>query len=372
MADPKKKLGFGIMRLPELPDKEYDKAELQSMIDCFVERGFTYFDMAWAYARGLSEVYFGEMVAERYPREAYSAASKLHSAFVKSFEDRDRIFEEQLRRTHLEYFDYYLLHGIQDNSIEVYEKYDCFEWIRAKKEAGLAKEIGFSFHGTPELLDRLLTDYPFIEFVQLQINYLDWESRLVRGHECYDICRKHGKPVHVMEPVKGGTLANLPEDIEARLKEADPDASPASWAIRYAASLPGVRVVLSGMTHLEQTQDNTSFMSDFKPLDESEMKLLADIAAEMNSRIAIPCTSCRYCTDGCPMGIAIPDYFTLYNHEMQESVLKWTPAKERYEVLIKTHGRANECIACGQCEGVCPQHLPIIENLKLVSARFDA
>ena len=372
MAEPAKKLGFGLMRFPKLPDNTYDKAQLQQMVDEFIGRGFTYFDSAYMYNRSLSESYFGEMVADRHPRDSYTFATKLHFGFFDSLEDRDKVFNEQLERTHLSYFDYYLLHGVQDNSVEKYEQFDCFNWLKAKQEAGLVREIGFSFHGTPELLDRLLTDYPFMQFVQLQINYLDWESRLVRAHDCYEVARKHNKPIVVMEPVKGGTLAALPDDLAARLKAYDPERSVASWAIRYVTSLPGIRVVLSGMTTLEQLRDNLSYMDEFQPLTEEEVALVRDIADEMNSRIAIPCTGCSYCTDGCPMSIAIPDYFALYNHDKQEIAGHgWTPSKERYEVLIKDHGRANECIGCGQCEGVCPQHLPIIEHLQAVSEMFD-
>ena len=194
---------------------------------------------------------------------------------------------------------------------------------------------------------------------------------MVQAHGCYDVARKHGKPIVVMEPVKGGTLAALPEDVAAMLTTANPSMSVASWAVRYAASLEGVRMVLSGMTTLEQLRDNASYMEDFQPLTAEELALLEDVRREMNARIAIPCTACSYCTDGCPMGIAIPDYFALYNNDKQEIPGKWTPSRERYAVLIKDHGRAAECIGCGQCEGVCPQHLPIIEHLQTVSEYFD-
>ena len=371
MAEPTKKLGFGFMRFPKLENGEYDVEQLQAMVDEFMARGFTYFDSAYAYGGGKSEPFLGEMLVKRYPRDSYTVATKLHSAFFNSYEDRDKVFDEQRRRTGLEYFDYYLLHGIQDNSVEKYEKFDCFAWLRAKQEADLAKEIGISFHGTPELLDRLLTDYPYLQFVQLQINYLDWDSLLIRARDCYDVARKHGKPIVIMEPVKGGTLAALPEDVAAKLTAARPDMSVASWAIRYAASLPGIRMVLSGMTTLEQTRDNLTYMDDFQPLSDEELALLEDVRREMNARIAIPCTACSYCTDGCPKNIAIPDYFALYNNDMQEIPGKWSPAHERYGVLIKDHGRAGDCIGCGQCEGVCPQHLPIIEHLQAVSKMFD-
>ena len=369
-----KKLGFGLMRLPLLDPNDGGSIDIEltkKMVDVFLERGFTYFDTAWMYCGFKSEDAVKEVLVDRYPRDSFTLASKLHSGFFDSLEDRDRIFDEQRRKTGAEYFDYYLLHGIEADSYPKYEKYDCFNWILDKKVRGLVRHAGFSFHDSPELLDRILTEHPEMEFVQIQLNYLDWESEWVQSRACYEVCVRHGKPVIVMEPVKGGTLAKLPEAAEALLKGRDPAASIPSWAVRFAASLDNVMVVLSGMSDMAQMLDNTGFMEDFKPLTETEKAMLAQAADIINKKIAIPCTGCSYCTEGCPMHIAIPRYFSLYNEQMREAEDKgWSSNFTSYELLTKSFGKPGDCIACGQCEGVCPQHLPIIENLKAVAGVF--
>ena len=343
------------------------------MVDLFLEKGFTYFDTAWMYNGFASESAVKEVLTSRHPRESFTLATKLHAGFIHSFEDRDRIFRTQLEKTGAGYFDYYLLHGIEAGMLPTYEKYNCFSWLLEKKEQGLVKHAGFSFHDQPELLDQILTEHPEMEFVQLQINYLDWESEWVKSRACSEVCVKHGKPVIVMEPVKGGTLAKVPEDAEKLFAALDPSMSVPSWAIRFAASLPNVMLVLSGMSSLEQMKDNISFMADFRPLTEEEKEVCYRVADIINSQITVPCTACHYCTEGCPMNIAIPEYFSLYNEDMRENLEEkgWTINYTNYDLLAGKRGRAKDCIACGQCEDVCPQHLPIIDFLKDVSAHFD-
>ncbi|MBQ3460123.1 MAG: aldo/keto reductase [Solobacterium sp.] len=373
---PEKKLGFGLMRLPRNnPDNaaDVDVEQVKKMVDLFMERGFTYFDTAWMYNGFASENVAKEALTDRYPRDSYTLATKLHAGFFNSLEDRDKVFNEQLRKTGAGYFDYYLLHGIEQSMIDKYEEFDCFNWLLDKKAQGLVRHCGFSFHDTPELLDEILTKHPEMEFVQLQLNYLDWKSRWIQSEACYKVAEKHGKPVIVMEPVKGGTLANLPEEAEKLFREHDPEMSVPSWAIRFAASQPNVMVVLSGMSNLEQMDNNTSYMQDFKPLSAEEQQLCFKAAEIINSQITIPCTSCHYCTEGCPMQICIPEYFSIYNEDMREDLSKkgWTINFTNYEILSKTHGKASDCIGCGQCEGVCPQHLTIIDFLKDVAAHYE-
>ncbi|BBF42828.1 Fe-S oxidoreductase [Lachnospiraceae bacterium KM106-2] len=370
-----KKLGFGLMRLPLLNVNDptsIDIEQTKKMVDIFLERGFTYFDTAWMYCGFKSENAAKVVLVDRYPREVYTLATKLHAGFIKTKEDRDRIFQEQLHKTGVTYFDYYLLHDMGSHHYDIYNKLDCFNWLVKKKEEGLVKKIGFSFHDNAKLLDQILTEHPEMEFVQLQLNYLDWDSEGVQSRKCYEVAKKHGKPVIVMEPVKGGTLAEVPQRVEDILKSYHPDLSISSWAIRFAASKENVMMVLSGMSNMEQLLDNTSYMSDFKPLNEEEERIVTKAVDLINSNIMIPCTGCSYCTDGCPMNIAIPKYFSLYNADKQETTKKdWTSQGEYYTNLNKTFGKASECIACGQCEGVCPQHLSIIENLKKVANYFE-
>ena len=371
-----KNFGFGLMRLP-LTDRTdagaIDVEQVKRMVDTFLERGFTYFDTAWMYCGFHSEQVAKTALVDRHPRDSYTLATKLHAGFINSLEDRDLIFNAQLEKTGVTYFDYYLLHGIEAAMLPKYEQFDCFQWLLDKKAKGLVKHAGFSFHDSAQLLDEILTKHPEMEFVQLQINYLDWESEWIQARKCYEIAVKHGKPVIVMEPVKGGTLAKVPEEAEKLFRESAPHMSVPSWAIRFAASLDNVMMVLSGMSSLEQLEDNLSYMEHFQPLTEEEKKLTGKVADIINAQIAVPCTGCSYCTEGCPQKIAIPQYFSLYNEDMRENLegKGWTINFTQYEILTGKFGKAKDCVECGQCESVCPQHLPIMEKLKDVSAHFD-
>ncbi len=373
---PEKKLGFGLMRLPQnnkADAADVDVEQVKKMVDLFMERGFTYFDTAWMYNGFASENVVKEALTSRYPRESFTLADKLHAGFFNSFEDRDKVFNQQLEKTGAGYFDYYLLHGIEADMLPKYEKYDVFNWVLEKKAQGLVKHAGFSFHDSAELLDDILTRHPEMEFVQLQLNYLDWESQWVMSRACYEVAQKHGKPVVVMEPVKGGTLANVPGEAEKLFRDRDASMSVASWAIRFAASLPGVMVVLSGMSNIEQMENNLSYMDDFRPLTEDEKKLCFRVADIINGQIAIPCTACHYCTEGCPMNIAIPEYFSIYNEDMRENLEEkgWTINFTNFQMLAGKFGKPSDCVGCGQCESVCPQHLSIIEYLKNVAEHYE-
>ena len=371
-----KKLGFGLMRMPLLDpddDARVDIEQVMRMVDIFIGKGFTYFDTAIMYNGFASQRVAKAAIVDRYPRDSFTLATKLHSAFFNSLEDRDRIFNEQLEQTGAGYFDYYLLHGVESGNYPKYEQFDCFRWLLEKKAQGLVRHAGFSFHDTPELLDQILTKYPEMEFVQMQLNYLDWESEWIQSRAVYETAVKHGKPVIVMEPVKGGTLAKVPAEAESLLKAAAPELSVPSWAIRFAASQDNVMMVLSGMSSVEQMLDNTGYMEDFIPLTPEEIALTHRAAEIINAQIAVPCTGCSYCTDGCPMSIPIPKYFSLYNEDMREDLEEkgWTINFSNYGKLAETHGKAADCVECGQCEEVCPQHLPITDLMKKVSEHFD-
>ena len=367
-----KKLGFGLMRLPVLDEKDpstIDMDKLEKMVDVFLERGYTYFDTAYMYHGGKSESAVKDALVKRYPRDKFFLTSKLPPFFMKKAEDKERIFEEQIARCGTEYFDNYLLHSLNEENYALAEKFGCFEYTAKLKSEGRVKCVGFSFHDTATVLDKILTEHPEMEFVQLQLNYLDWEDDGVQSRKCYETAVKHGKKVIVMEPVKGGALANLPEEAVRIMHECHPDWSPASWALRFVAGLENVMMVLSGMSTMEQLLDNTSFMDCALPLGERERSVISAVTSILRGKEGIACTACRYCTDGCPKHIAIPQYFALYNN----AISKTETAKERtaYAKLTQSFSPAKDCIACRKCEKVCPQHLKISEHLKKVSQFFD-
>lgn len=356
------KLGFGLMRLPE-KDGRIDLEQVCNMVDAYMRSGMNYFDTAYVYHGGRSEVAAREALVKRYPREEFMLATKLPAWEIKQESDIDRIFDEQCERAGVDYFDFYLLHSIEDGSnYEIYEKYDCFSWGLKKKEEGKIRHLGFSFHGSPELLEAVLDKHPETEFVQIQLNYLDRTNPVVQSEALYDILVKRNIPIIVMEPVRGGMLAVMAPEIEKKFKDMRPDSSVASWALRFVGSLPGVMTILSGMTSEEQMKDNIGTFTDFEPLSDEELKLIDEVTKEVLSMPQIGCTSCKYCTPGCPMNISIPDVFRTVN-TLRRYPDDWR-SKNFYSGLIGRSGKASDCIGCGQCESVCPQHLPIIELLK--------
>ncbi|MCQ2434603.1 MAG: aldo/keto reductase [Oscillospiraceae bacterium] len=363
------KLGFGMMRLPE-QDGKIDYDHVCRMVDKYMDAGMNYFDTAYVYHSGNSEIAARECLVKRYPRDSFRLATKLPAWCMKTPDDRDRIFNEQLERTGVDYFDFYLLHSLEDgNNYDTYEKFDCFEWGMQKKKEGKIRHFGFSFHGTPALLEQVLDKHPEIEFVQIQLNYADWKNPLVQSGALYEILHSRNIPMIIMEPVKGGTLASLQPALEQKLKAARPQSSIASWALRFVGSLPGVLTILSGMSNDEQMDDNIRTFTDFEPLSEDEQKCIAEVNEVMFNSPLIGCTACRYCCDGCPSSINIPEIFRILN-TIRLYGEEWR-SSNFYQGLTAQGGKANDCLECGQCEGVCPQHLPIIELLKEASEHLD-
>ncbi|MBQ3139992.1 MAG: aldo/keto reductase [Ruminococcus sp.] len=363
------KLGFGLMRLPE-KDGKIDYDHVCRMVDKYMEAGLNYFDTAYVYHSGKSEVAARECLVKRYPRESFKLATKLPSWCMNCKEDRDRIFNEQLERAGVDYFDFYLLHSLEDgNNYNTYEEFDCFNWGMEKKREGKIKHFGFSYHGTPELLEVVLDKHPEIEFVQIQLNYADWINPIVHSGELYEILHRRNIPMIIMEPVKGGTLASLMPELEAKLKAARPQSSIASWAMRFVGSLDGIITILSGMSNDEQMQDNIDTFTNFEPLSDSEKKLIEEVNEVMFNSPLVGCTSCRYCCDGCPSGIEIPKIFRVLN-TIRLYGEEWRSGNV-YRGIVENSGKANDCIGCGQCESVCPQHLPIIELLAEASSHLD-
>lgn len=362
-----KKLGFGLMRLPVLPGgdaRAIDKEKTRELIDAYMARGFSYFDTAYIYHRGSSEKVFGELVADRYPRESYVLTTKMPTWLIKGKEDYDTIFQKQLDRTHAGYFDYYFLHALGNEYTEIIEKTDGFGYLKKKKEEGLVKHIGFSFHGDAAALQKLLAEHPETELCQLQLNYADWKSASVEAEKCYNLCVEHGVQVSVMEPLKGGSLVNLPE----KAKELLGEESPASFALRFTAK-ENVLVVLSGMGTMEQLTENMDIFDHLSPFTEKDEETAEKITKILEETAAIRCTACHYCTDGCPQKISIPEYFSIYN---AMKVYGYEPSMNNmYDSLKVVHGAPSDCIECGQCESHCPQKLDIIKSLALVRETFE-
>lgn len=363
----KKNFGFGCMRLPMNGD-QVDIAETTRMVDEFLAQGFNYFDTAHGYIGGKSELALKECLTSRYPREAYSLTDKLTDSYFKTETDIRPFFESQLEACGVDYFDFYLMHSQNADNFKKFKACRAYETAFALKAEGRIRHVGLSFHDRAEVLDQILTEYPQIEVVQIQFNYLDYDDIAVQSRKCYEVCRKHGKPVLVMEPVKGGSLVNLPEEAKKVLDDLH-GGSPASYAIRFAAGFPGMMMVLSGMSDLEQMKDNLSYMRDFKPLNETELAAVNKVKEIFHKMNMIPCTACRYCVEGCPKQISIPDLFAIMN--IKQLHHDWNADYYYEEVHTAPGRRASDCLKCGKCEKICPQHLPIRELLEEVAKEFD-
>jgi len=367
-----KKLGFGLMRLPFVD--EYNNVNIEAtktLADKFLQQGFNYFDTAYPYHGGNSEIAFREAVARRHPRNAYLIADKMPMFLIQQREQLSKIFDEQLTRCGVDYFDYYMLHNLNRVTYGVTQKTDAFKFIKQKKMEGKIVRIGLSFHDNAELLDRILVEHPEVEFVQLQINYLDIDDITIESRKCYEVVVKHGKNVIAMEPLKGGVLAKLPAEAEALFKGSNPNASAASWALRYATSFEEVIMVLSGMNSEEQLSDNMNTMNKFTPLNEDEQAVILKVSEIIKAGITIPCTECRYCVDKCAQHIAIPEYFSIYNNLKRSETTQLLLAQAYYGNYIQDFGKASECTQCGTCEEHCPQHLPIHEYLREIAATLE-
>ena len=363
----KGKLGFGFMRLPTNENKEVNIEDVKEMVDVFMNAGFNYFDTAHGYVGGKSEIALREALTSRYPRDAYIIADKLSPPHFKTEEEIRPLIEEELLACGVDYFDFLLMHAQDKDNYQKFKRCRAYEIALELKNEGKVRHLGMSFHDTAEVLDIILTENPYLEFVQLQLNYADYDDPSVQSRKCLEVARKHGKPVIVMEPVKGGTLVNLPEAADKLLREAG-EGSNASYAIRFAAGCEGVFLVLSGMSTREMVEDNVSYMKDFKPLSNAEMNAVNGVMELFRSRSDIPCTDCKYCMEVCPKNIPIPALFACLN--AQNNFKYWNTAYY-YSIHTDGKGRAVDCIKCGMCEKACPQHLKIRDLLMKVSETFD-
>ena len=353
------KLGFGLMRLPRRGVR-IDVGQTAQMVDAFLDAGFTYFDTARIYAG--SEAATRKALVKRHPRDSFTIATKLNTMIGPTSGMARKQIGTSMRNLGVSYVDYYLLHSLTNGTYKSYENLGLWDFLRDLKREGTVRHVGFSFHAGPQLLDQVLTAHPDVDFVQLQINYLDWESPTIASRANYEVARAHGKPIVVMEPVKGGKLANPPADVRALMSEAAPGASCASWAIRFAAGLDGILCVLSGMSNMQQVADNVGYMRDFRPLDERETEIVRRARELMGNARDIPCTSCRYCVEGCPRHILIPDVFAAMNEQLVAGRIQ--DARADYRKAVRAGNFASACIACGKCEAVCPQGIEVIARLR--------